>query len=241
MTQRLFTFVCNGAGDAGLTDPRPLEYRPELPNRNVNIGLAPFVQNVFHIPSRTLDLLELAAYTYAADRLVKRGQRGAVEYHSWSRRIHVRIGVRDLDFWQRSDVQHALSECLTFMTGDAEFSFSFEGGHSTPPTSLFDREGVDCDGAGDNAEVTLFSGGLDSLSGVVSTLARTDRSLVLVSHHGQPGVKQVQTGLVNALAGRYPGRVRHYGFTCTFTGVRANEETQRSRSFLYTSIGFAIC
>lgn len=241
MNRSLVSFSCNGASDGTLTDPRPLEYRAEYPARNVNISLAPFVRDLFHIPPRTLDLLELAAYTYAADRLVRRGRRRAVEFHSWSRRIHLRTKVRDLEFWQRSDVRDVLSKCLGFMTGDAEFSFSFEGGHATPPTSLFDKKDFEYPTESKPTEVTLFSGGLDSLSGVMRTLARTDRSLVLVSHHGQPGVKGVQKGLSEALAKRHPDRVHHYGFTCTFSGVRANEETQRSRSFLYTSIGFAIC
>ena len=241
MNRSLVSFSCNGASDGALTDPRPLEYRRGYPTRNVNIGLAPFVRNVFHIPPRTLDLLELAAYTYAADRLVRRGRRRAVEFHSWSRRIHLRTKVRDLDFWQRSDVRRALSGCMRFMTGDAEFSFSFEGGHGTPATSLFDREDFAYPAGARDTEVTLFSGGLDSLSGVMRTLARSDRPLVLVSHHGQPGVKGVQKRLAKALASRHRDRVHHYGFTCTFRGVRAKEETQRSRSFLYTSIGFAIC
>ncbi len=241
MNRKLVTFTCNGASHEALSNHRPLEYRAQYPNRNVNISLAPFVSNVFHIPPRTLDLLELAAFIYAADRLVRRGQRRAVEYHSWSRRIHLRTKVRDLEFWQRSDVGEALSSCLKFMTGDAEFSFSFEGGHDTPPTGLFDRDDLEHPAFPKNTEVTLFSGGLDSLSGAMRALKLSDKSLVLVSHHGQPGVKGVQKRLANALDERYPGRVHHYGFTCTFTGVRAAEETQRSRSFLYMSIGFAIC
>ena len=241
MKRSLVNFICNGASDKGLTDPRPLEYRAEHPKRNVNIGLAPFVRDVFHIPQRTLDLLELAAYIYAADRLVSRGSRRAVEFHSWSRRIHLRTKVRDLDFWQRPDVREALSKCLVFMTGDTEFSFSFEGGHGTPPAGLFDQENFEYSATPGDTEVTLFSGGLDSLSGVKMTLARTDKSVVLVSHHGQPGIKGVQRCLSKALRNRHPDRLHHYGFTCTFTGVRAKEETQRSRSFLYASIGFAIC
>ena len=86
----------------------------------------------------------------------------------------------------------------------------------------------------------LFSGGLDSLSGAVETLASTDASLVLVSHQSQPGTKQVQRELAQALNARFPGRATLYGFECTLTGVRAAEETQRSRSFLYCAIGFAL-
>lgn len=241
MTRSAVSFSCNGASQEGLNKARALEYRPDHPGRNLKISLASFVRRVFHIPPRTLDLLEIAAYVYAADRLVKRGRRDAVEFHSWSRRVHLRTKVRDLEFWQRSDVQDTLSACLEFMTGDSEFSFSFEGGHTTPPTSLFDRADFESPAPSRNTEVTLFSGGLDSLSGAMSSLSRTDSSLVLVSHHGQPTVKGVQTALARALKTRHPGRVHHYGFECTFTGVQATEETQRSRSFLYTSIGFAIC
>ncbi len=240
MNRPLHSFTCNGAGDGTLIDPCLLEYRPGS-TQNINIGLVSFVKNVLHIPPRTLDLLELAAYTYAADRLVSRGKRTDLEFHSWSRRIHLRIKVRDLDFWQRSDVLEALSECIKFMTGDMEFSFSFEGGHDTPPTNLFDQSDFEYPVGNNDTEVTLFSGGLDSLSGVMKTLARTDKSLVLVSHQGQPSVMRVQKCLAQAVASRHPYRIHHYRFKCTFKDLRAKEETQRSRSFLYASIGFAIC
>jgi 7-cyano-7-deazaguanine synthase in queuosine biosynthesis len=198
------------------------------------------VQDLLHIPPRTLDLLELAAYIYTADRHTRRGSRDAVEFHAWSRRFRFRIKVRDVEFWSRADVQDALRGCLTFMTGHADFTFVFTGGHKTPPTSLFDQEGVVVPAAGDRKRVALFSGGLDSLSGALDTLAGSDDSLVLVSHHAQPGTEQVQRELANALTTRFPGRATLYGFECTLSGVRAAEETQRSRSFLYCVIGFAI-
>jgi 7-cyano-7-deazaguanine synthase in queuosine biosynthesis len=231
---------CNGAGAEGHRTPLRLEYSPESKKRNVRIGLPPFVKDLLHIPARTLDLLELAAYIYAADRHTHRGSREAVEFHSWSRRFRFRMRVRDVDFWKRADVQDALRSCLTFMTGHADFAFVFTGGHRTPPTSLFDQEGIVGPLASDRQRVALFSGGLDSLSGAVDTLASTDASLVLVSHRSQPGSKQVQRQLAEALDARFPGRVTPYGFECTLSGVRAVEETQRSRSFLYAAIGFAI-
>lgn len=241
MTRPVVNFSCNGASDEDLTGAYALEYRSECPNRNLNISLPSFARDLLHIPDRTLDLLELAAYAYAADRRVSRGPPRAVEFHAWSRRIHLRTRVRDFAFWQRSDVREVLSGCLRFLTGDSEFSFSFESGHTTPPASLFDRDDFRLPSRPGETEVTLFSGGLDSLSGVTQSLARTDKSVVLVSHQGQPGVKGLQNRLAKALRALYPGRVHHYGFTCTFTGVKAREETQRTRSFLFTAIGFAIC
>jgi 7-cyano-7-deazaguanine synthase in queuosine biosynthesis len=202
---------CHGAGAEGHKKPLRLEYRPDSAKRNVRLSLPRFVKDLLHIPPRTLDLLELAAYIYAADRHTRRGSREAVEFHAWSRRFRFRMRVRDVDF-----------------------------GHRTPPTSLFDQEGTVLPQAGPHHRVTLFSGGLDSLSGAVETLASTDASLVLVSHQSQPGTKQVQRELAQALNTRFPGRATLYGFECTLTGVRAAEETQRSRSFLYCAIGFAL-
>jgi DpnII restriction endonuclease/queuosine biosynthesis protein QueC len=237
---RTIEVCCNGASSEGHKKPLRLEYRPDSAHRNVRIGIPRFVRDLLHIPPRTLDLLELAAYIYAADRHTRRGSRDAVEFHSWSRRFRMRMRVRDLGFWSRAEVQDALRSCLTFMTGHADFAFVFTGGHKTPPTSLFDQEGVYAPFSSKPHEVALFSGGLDSLSGAVDTLTGSDVSLVLVGHHSQPGTKQVQRQLGNALDARFPRRATMYGFECTLSGVRAAEETQRSRSFLYTAIGFAI-
>lgn len=231
---------CNGAGTTGLDRPLVLDYRPNAANRNVRIGLPRFIQNVFHLPPRILDLLELAAYLYAADRNTKRGRRDAVEFHSWARSFRFRVRVRDLDFWSRSDVQSALATCLTFMTGDASYSFDFSGGHKTPPTSLFDQDEFVPPLSTAASQIALFSGGLDSLGGALQALTSSTASLVLVSHQSQPGTKRTQKALVAALQSRFPKRVTHYAFECTLSGDRAAEETQRTRSFLYGAIAFAI-
>lgn len=237
---RIIEVCCNGASAAGLKNPLILEYSPLSVRRNVRLALPRFVSNLVHIPPRTLDLLELAVFIYAADRQSSRGSREAVEFHSWSRRFRIRMRVRDAEFWNRPEVQGALRACLTFMTGDADFSFVFTGGHSTPPTSLFDRPDTAFPMPNGNQDVALFSGGLDSLSGAIDTLTKSAASLILVGHHSQPGTKQVQRELTKALQARFPGRAALYGFECSLSGVRASEETQRSRTFLYAAMGFAV-
>ena len=88
--------------------------------------------------------------------------------------------------------------------------------------------------------VALFSGGLDSLAGALDHLEGTRSRICLVSHQSQPGTVRTQRQLVTALERHYPERVFHYQFKCNLKGIRAAEESQRSRSFLYTSIAFAI-
>lgn len=235
-----YVVLANGAkGPKNIDNPIILNYQKGT-EHNVNIGLPRFVQDVFHIPARTLDLLEIASYVYAADRDISRGEKEAVEYQSWSRSIVYYIRVRDYNFWNQEKIREALQDVLLFMTGDAEMTFYFESGHSTPPTNLFDSDGIGL--ATDDTEfyVTLFSGGIDSLCGAIDLLENTQGKIVLVSHQSRSGIIKTQRNLIEALEQKYRNRILHYKFECTFRGHRAVEETQRTRSFLYASIAYAI-
>lgn len=237
-------FLCNGAGHhmdlAENAKVISLSYFRNNPDRNVNLQLPRFVDQLFHLPPQILDLLEIAAYVFAADRAANRGSKEAVELHAWPRVMHFVIRVRDADFWNQASVKQKLSAALLFMTGDRDYLFDFESGHSTPPTSLFDREEVTVAPQGPSA-VALFSGGLDSLAGVLDRLESTKENLYLISHRsGQPSTKRTQKKLVEALTATYPGRIHHYSFDCGLSHHRAAEETQRTRAFLFCSIAFAL-
>ena len=239
--RRRHLVLANGAtGPPDTTGALRLHYIKGQPDQRLRIGLPRFVQDVYHLPQRILDLLEIAGYVFAADRRISRGPKDAVEYHAWSRLIEFHIRVRDHKFWTQPTVTRALSDALTFMTGDAEYTFHFEPGHSTPPTGLFDRTGFSLDFGGTGVVVTLFSGGLDSLCGALDLLDSEDSKVFLVSHQSRPSTTQTQRALAQALQLRYPRRAFHYSFECTLRDVRAREETQRTRSFLYTSIAYAI-
>ena len=236
-------FLCNGAtpGD-GLesSDCTVLNYRPdgnETPT--VRLGLPDFVRSVSHLPDRFLDLLEIAAYVFAADRLTPRGDKRAVEYQAWSRILHFVVRVRDYEFWHQPCVAESLEAALRFATGDKEHRFTFQAGHSTPPTSLVDSEEFSIKAEGD-LSIVLFSGGLDSLAGAVQRLEQTNDHVCLVSHLSQVGTIRTQRGLVSALRKDYPGRVSPYQFKTQLRGIKSKEETQRSRPFLYGSIAFAL-
>lgn len=236
-------FLCNGA-DRSANEELPkavsLAYSKDDPNRVVNLKLPTFVGQVYYLPPRVLDLLEIAAYVFAGDRWATRGPKDALEFHAWPRSMHFVIRVRDADFWSQPGVKGKLSEALVFMTGDREYTFEFLPGHSTPPTSLFDSEEFKIDLRGP-ASVVLFSGGLDSLAGVLDRLHSSTENVFLISHRsGQPSTKRTQGRLVEALKRTYPGRVHHYSFECGLTRVRAAEETQRTRAFLFGAIAFAL-
>lgn len=237
-------FVCNGAsGPKKLIRKskhvRILEYREGLQGQNIKLSLPDFVRGVYHLPDRILDLLELAAYVFSADRLQLRGHKDDLEYQSWPRSLHFVVRVRDFDFWSRPTVRTKLIEALRFMSGDDEYDFTFQKGHSTPKTSLFDSEEFKVDRSAET-RIVLFSGGLDSLTGVIDSLETLSSRLCLVSHQSQPGTIRTQDQLSAALANIYRGRIAHYKFHCTLKEIRATEETQRTRAFLYSAIAYSL-
>ncbi len=238
--------LCNGASapkdlsDIDKSNVLRLEYRERVTwQQNVKMKLPDFVQKVYHLPDRILDLLEIASYVYAADRREHRGARDAVEYHSWARDFHFIIRVRDDKFWLSNAVANKLSGMLQWMSGDRSYQFTFLPGHATPATGLFDREEF-CIDEGEKVRVALFSGGLDSLAGVIELLESGKERVCLVSHQSGPATKRTQRKIVEALESLYPNRVRHYGFECSLKGSRAVDENQRTRTFLYCTIALAL-
>lgn len=236
------TVLCNGAEslqESTTCESKILNLNYLGTSRNIRIGLPDFVRNVYHLPPRVLDLLELAAYVYCADRKFRRGSKDNLEYHSWARSFHFVVKVRDDRFWKQDKVSRYLSNVLEFMTGDREYRFTFQSGHSTPPTNLFDSKQFHLEHSA-NPSVVLFSGGLDSLAGTIQQLEQTSNYVCLVSHQSQPGTIRTQNKLFEALKDHYPRRLAHYKFRCNLHRIRAREETQRARAFLYTSIACAI-
>jgi len=235
--------LCNGAPRSTIrrkiNEPEPLQldYRND---HRVRLRLPDFIRSVGTIPDRALDLLELAAYVFAADRLTPRGKSDALILDSWSRTFHFAVKVRDINFWSAPATRAKLSELLEFISGDRQYKFEFVGGHSTQPTHLFDDEGFLLEPDKPH-HVMLFSGGLDSLAGAVEQLSTTTDVVCLISHQsGQPSTVMTQDRLVAALSQKYPGRVKHYRFSTGLTSGRAVSETQRTRTFVYGSIAYAL-
>lgn len=247
MSRRAHVMLCNGAP----SNATPAKFRrnakkekiiysaldPE--NGNLDIGLPRFVSSVYHLPDRVLDLLEIASYVFCTDRLVGRGAKDAVEYDAWARVIHYVIKVRDCDFWQSSNVAKALGDAIEWATGDESHSFTFVPQHSTPPTGLFDTSEIHIE-TKPGARVALFSGGIDSLAGAIHYLKQEPGPLYLVSHRSSSIVQNTQRNILRKLDVEYPNRIYPYAFTCRLKDRRAQEETQRSRSFLFSAIAYAL-
>jgi hypothetical protein len=194
-------------------------------------------------PDVAVDLVEIAAFVYAADQAVSRGGRKQFDYGArWRRRFRLEIPVRCPGVWGRPEVSETLSEALGFLSDD-DYEFGFSPLQDPRPLQgyLFDPA-EDADGE-DPREVLLFSGGLDSLGGAVREVVQGQRKVALVSHRPANHVYSRQRDLVEAITRLLPGgrpRPLHVAVEVN-KGKRLDQEfSQRTRSFLFAAMAAAV-
>ena len=215
---------------------------------NITIGYERFIENPDELPSRILDLLQIAAYIFCGDRMANRGKRDSLNNDSWARNFEFHIPVLDIEFWNSEKTKKILTDVLTFLTGDRSFNFVFSQSDKNPAEiknkqlSLFSEEYSDPIEA-QKSDIMLFSGGLDSLAGAIQRLnEHKNRFLCVVSHKSNKSVMHTQDMLISTLNIKYDNRVKKYGFECcNHNGLKSKEETQRTRIFLFSAIAFSLC
>ena len=203
------------------------------------------LSRVFHqeIPQRMADLLEVAMSVYAADRLSRRSYRGMNTGH---RRINIRVGVSDPDFWRRPEITECLRDYLYWLSED-EWSFEFvcRQTHPTPSGSqpfMFPLR------TKAPTAVSLFSGGLDSLAGLSKrSQEESAASHVLVSgytHDRLAGQQRRQVNMIRAAWGRrralgHGPELRHVAVPFGIDKPRRSgeEKSQRTRALVFLSLG----
>ena len=197
------------------------------------------------LPLRTVDLLEVVMSVYAADRRSRRNYRGSNTGH---RQINVRVGVRDRDFWDRREMTGFLRNFLYWLSED-EWSFEFVS-RQAPPTQAESQGFLFPNPPAAPTRVSLFSGGLDSLAGLVKhTQEESPASHVLVSgftHERLVSQQRRQVRMIAAawssrqLLGRSP-ELRHVAvpFGIDKPRQKDKEKSQRTRALVYLSLGAA--
>jgi 7-cyano-7-deazaguanine synthase in queuosine biosynthesis len=206
--------------------------------KNLRLQVDAFRTNLWRDPSKRLDdLLHIAAFVYGADTRIKRGSSKDVYASKWPRSFQLVLPVWDLAFWKRHDVSDALVETLQFITGD-EFAFDFVQRHAHGPTQGIFQFKELLGHLPSVSVVILFSGGIDSLAATLLAVKEGGHPL-LVSHRPGPVIDHRQKNLVEELRKRYTSwDFPHVSMWVNRqSGQRTLEFTQRSRSFLFTSLG----
>ncbi len=236
-------FLCGGAPEPKRTKADRKLHSLALHGRGRNVTLK--LSNISRplavgIPPRVLDLLEIAGYVYAADQLVSRGGRvGHGVGKDWHRVMHLEIPVRLPGFWKRPKVSALIHRTLSFLAGE-EWKISFEKLRNAPPEQSYLDFGEDW--APHPDAVLLFSGGLDSLAGLVEEIKKESKRIALVTHLSNPKTASLVRRLVQGVKERAGSEVEliHIPVWADKSSKLTKDTTQRTRSFLYAALGMAV-
>lgn len=229
------------AGSLPFPDPKPLRLRRWGKAPNVHLTIEDISRAMYkEVPAAFLDLLDIATYVYCADQAITRGGSGAQDFgDNWRRRLFFRIPVRDVATWQADNLKRLLVATLSFLSED-EYHFDFCDLKDAPPFQAYLNLGSEVLG-GPIEEIVMFSGGLDSLGGAIQEALIDKRRVVLVNHRSTQKLTRRHRELVRLIESKAQGaRPIHVPVRINKAKNLNHEYTQRSRSFLYASLGATI-
>ncbi len=232
--------LCGSVGDGSLPfkDSRPLRLRMWGPYRNVRLTIQDVRQAMLKaVPPVFLDLIDIATYVYCADQVVTRGGDGVLDFgENWRRNLFFRIPVRDPTFWKTPSVLNVLVSTLSFLSED-QYTFDFELLTKDHPFESY-LEFNDTPFEGIVEEVVMFSGGIDSLGGAVQEAVLGRRKILLVNHRSSGKLVPRHNHLLRLLVDRAKDyKPLHFSVLINKAKKLSREYTQRTRSFLYASLG----
>ena len=211
-------------------------------NPNVRIRFEDVARRLQHnISPRLMDLLEIASYVFTADCATPRGEwRDEKQEEPWGRDLAFVIGVRDPEFWQSLKITSLMKEILHFLSNDT-YSFEFVSLEKDRigSTPYFEFQDKDDWPFHKPDRVVMFSGGLDSLAGIVDS-ASSGEKLVLVSHRSVSTLDARQRRLFSTLQTRFPDQLVHVPVWMNKIERFNKESTQRTRSFLFAALGIIV-
>lgn len=235
---------CDGAPVPARVRARDWDVQEDIRHQGTRANLNLRIESPSHalltsVADRAADLVRIASYIYAADQLVRRGGDADAYGDHWQRHFTVCLPVSDPAFWSSDGVSGRLQEVLQFASEDF-WSFEFAQGVPDAQQLPFDVEPQTA--LGDPDAVILFSGGVDSLCAVVEAATEGSRKPLLVGHSPAFNIAGRQRQLAKALKGRF-GQIWHFpyqSFAIHRMGSDPREYTQRTRSFLYATLGAVI-
>lgn len=206
-------------------------------NEDIQVLLNVDFQNLYEFTRKKngigFDVFLIGCFVYGIDILLPRK---SFSVNGWSREIEVEFPVESPDLFNGG--KNELEQLLSFLTGDY-WQISFIQ-RDVMPLFVNTKKVYSNDYRKSHKKISLFSGGLDSLIGVIDELAKSKNRIVLVSHYDATfkGAKSDQDKIDKILYKKYS----HYHLLQTrvdlagydINGNKINTETTlRSRSFLF--------
>jgi hypothetical protein len=168
--------------------------------------------------ARAWDLLSIALSVIAADTGVVR----STSPDGWTRQIELKIAVADPVFCTTNG--RVFTDALKFLTTDIWRLEFLSGGVQPAPPQMPTMPDEDC--------VSLLSGGLDSLIGVIDLTSREKKKPYVVSQVAL-GDKKKQIQFANQIG----GGLSHMQLNHVAKFPTQNERSQRARSIVFLAYG----
>lgn len=191
------------------------------------------LHNIFQdMNSVAFDFLLISVIVYNVDRFVER-KRFSVD--GWRRELEIHdLPVKNIDIFRKN--KDELISCLNFLTGDT-WNPNFVEAPEYIFTPRRNSKQLNIDKT-EFSKVSLFSGGLDSLIGVIDLLEQSTDKVFLCSHKDLGKEGSDQSKLLPELVKEYQGA---FIPVCTKVGLgrktygckSKKEATFRSRSLLF--------
>jgi 7-cyano-7-deazaguanine synthase in queuosine biosynthesis len=238
--------LCGNASAKGISEDPVRDLRLRLSGKegkgNITLRIEDVHRKMFQpVPSLFNDLLEVATYVYSADQIIRRGADDVDSFgDGWRRDLHFVVPVRNPDFWNSPQVQEALCSTLGFLSDD-QYRFDFVKLDQDHPFQEYLGFDDTQQMYRKPEQVVMFSGGLDSLAGAIDEVVNQKRRVLLVTHKATSKLNKRYQTLEQLLAEKADGNAPPRISVRVHKIKELNHEyTQRSRSFLYVSIGATI-
>lgn len=192
-------------------------------------------------PLIVADLLDVAAAVMWADRHGRRPRNYGQfrQSRGWARHFDLVIGVRTPEIWNRPTIKESLEQLLGWLTEDTwqiRFIHQPARRQSDIQPTLFSSPPTD-------ALVVLYSGGLDSLAGVVKLLRTYPKKSVMLVSAISPRLSNIikdQAYRLQSIFGQERVQYAPLPFHLLHDiPQRGEEQSQRTRGFLFFAFGVA--
>ena len=181
----------------------------------------------------TIDLLILSQFIYYCDRHFKR----ETALDGWKREFVIEVPMINNQLYEKMTPR--FRSMLNFLTGD-DWEISFVKRElSNKEIKL--KEKLSSREKKDFTQVCMFSGGLDSFIGAVDILEKNNGETLFVSHYGGgKGTLEYQDILIERIKETYKQCSTEQFFQFYLAAQNGEEDTTRSRSFMFFSHAIAL-
>lgn len=199
-------------------------------NSTLNIDFETMLPFINLINKEVLDFFLISAAVYGIDRFVERKQNSV---DGWTRELKVNFPVQNPTKW--NPCKEEMNKLLSFLTGDY-WNVEFRKETFDVPKAALDKEY-----SVPFAQVSLLSGGLDSLIGALDFLKQAPKQRILfVSHydpqmHGPKGDQKDLIAEIQKIYSEQSAYIPSLRVSLDRTNV-SRETTFRSRSLLFLGI-----